>query len=137
MKTRIGASAGFGSASGEERDVAEHPAESDEEPGRERVRRAAAHRLVRRVPDVRRRLADAAAHPGDERRDRLDEQNVARLVLVAGDARALRDIDAADHGENRERQRERDVLAHRDRQPFEEPERRQRKRERESSRRAS
>ena len=89
-------------------------------PGGERVAGAAAHRFVRRVTDVRRRLADAAAHAGDQRRDRFGEQNVARLVVVAGDPRALRDVDAADHREDRERQRQREILPHGDRHPFQE-----------------
>ena len=60
-------------------------------------------------------LAHAAADAGDQRRERLGEQDVARVVVVAGDARAFGHVDAADHGENRERQREREVLAHGDR----------------------
>jgi hypothetical protein len=65
-------------------------------------------------------LTHAAADAGDQRRDRFCQKNVARVVVVAGDPRAFGDVDPADHGENRKGQRERQVVAHRDRHPFQE-----------------
>ena len=102
---RIGASTARGISSTMYADVAEDAAEADEQAGEQRVAGARAHPLVRRLADVRRGLRDAAAHAGDQRRHRLGEQDVAGLEVVAGDARALGDVDAADHGEQRERDR--------------------------------
>ncbi len=63
------------------------------------------------MSDVWSRLAHAAAHPGDQRGDRLGKENVARVVIIAGHARTLGDVDAADDRQNRKRQGERQIIA--------------------------
>lgn len=56
-----------------------------------------------------------AAHTGEERCDRLGEEDVARLVVIAGDSRARGHVDSTNDGENRERKGEREIVAYGDR----------------------
>ena len=50
---------------------------------------------------------DAAGSAGEDRGERLGQQDVARAVVVAGGDGALGVVDAADDGRQRERQRDR------------------------------
>ena len=79
----------------EEGHVSEHASESDEEPGQQGVAGPGAHALVRGLTDVWSRLRNAATESCNQRGDRFGQQDASRVVTVAGDARTLRDIDAA------------------------------------------
>ena len=82
---------------------------ADEQGGRQRVGRPAAHLLVGGMADVRRRLNDAAEQAGHQRRHAFGQQDGARVVLVAGRRGALGAVDAADDRRQGERQHHRQL----------------------------
>ena len=55
-------------------------------------------------------MGDAAADAGDQGGDGLGQQDVAGVEVVAGDARALGHVDAADDGQDGEGDGDRQVL---------------------------
>ena len=89
---------GFGHHGVEIAKVTQQARAPHKEPRGQRVGGAAPHGLVRRVSDVGRRLDDPAAEAGDQGRESLDRNHVARVELVAGRRGALRAVDASDHG---------------------------------------
>ena len=84
--------------------IAEHTADADEHAGQQGIAGTRAHFLVGRMTDVGRGLRDPAAESGDDSRDCFDQQDVARVVVVAGRARAFGVVDAAHDEQQTERQ---------------------------------
>ena len=64
--------------------------------GQERIPVGGAHLLVCRMADIRRGLSHTAEEGGDQRGERLGQQDIAHAVVIARESGALRIIDAAD-----------------------------------------
>ena len=79
----------------------------DEERRSQRVGRPAAHRLVGRMTNVRRRLDDTAEAAGGHGGDPFSQQDRPRVVFVSGSRRAFRTVDASHDRRHSERQSDR------------------------------